>query len=100
MMPVDSPRETFELTDRVVYEPYWCMSHARDFETNPDAATDALLNAFDLTFCSHREQSRHWIVLHPNTTAANEKAEMWKETYRNMRFMTCEGFKEKIIARY
>jgi hypothetical protein len=98
-MPIDSPRDSLELIDRVIYEPYWCTTHSEDFDKNPDSATEALLKAFDLTIWQHREHSRYWIVLHPGTEAATAKADIWKDTYCNMRFMTIEDFKLKIIGR-
>jgi hypothetical protein len=98
--PIDSPREILELTDRVVYEPYWYPTHAEDFEKDPDAATETLLKAFNSTSCLYREQCRHWIVLYPNTEDGNENADMMKKAYCNMRFMTVEEFKKKIIAKY
>lgn len=97
-MPIDSPRDPLEFTDRVLYEPYWIPGHAKDFENDAEAATEALLNAFNMTFCQYREMSRHWVVLHPKSKAAVEQAEKWGKAYCNLRFMTVEDFKAKVIG--
>jgi hypothetical protein len=98
-VPIDSPRDAVEFTDRVLYEPYWLTGHNKDYEVDPEGATEALLNAFDTTFCQYREISRCWIVIHSNSKVAVEQARKQEEAYQNFKFMTVDDFKSKIMAR-
>jgi hypothetical protein len=66
---------------------------------DPDAATEALLQAFHVTFLEHRHASRNWIVLHQKSEATKKQAGKWSETYHNLRFMTVEDFQTKLMGR-
>ena len=57
MIPIDSPNEEYEFTDRVLYEPHWLHGHAKAYEDDPDKATHTLLEAFDSVFCDNIENN-------------------------------------------
>ena len=94
---IDSPHDIQEFTERVLYEPYWLTSYNEEHQADPQAATEALLETFDQTFCQYREISRHWIVIYASSDGATKQAAKWAETYQNFRFMTVDEFKAKVI---
>ncbi|KIW03318.1 uncharacterized protein PV09_05529 [Verruconis gallopava] len=95
----DSTTENIDLTDGVVYEPSWIDMSNEDIYGETHIDTDLLLKAFDLIFCHYREHSRNWIVIHPSSEGALKQAEYWSTKYNNMKFMTVDDFKTKIIER-
>jgi hypothetical protein len=96
---VDSPRDAHEFTDRVLFEPFWLTSHEKDYEVDPESATEALLSAFDTTFCQNREVSRSWIVLQSNSQKTDGQSKKQEEKYQNLKFMTADDYKSKIMTR-
>lgn len=96
---MDSPRDAYDFTDRVLFEPFWLDGHKESYEVDPGGATESLLKAFDTTFHQHKTVSRWWIVLRSNSHTTDEQSQKQEQTYQNLRFMTVDEYKAKIMTK-